>query len=804
MSVLPDIARLRTDLDAAVIGQERLVSRLLIALLVDGHLLVEGAPGLAKTRAVRALAERIEADYQRVQFTPDLLPADLTGTEVYRPADGSFVFQRGPLFNNLVLADEINRAPAKVQSALLEAMAEQQISVGHETYALPAPFMVMATQNPIEQEGTYPLPEAQLDRFLMHVTVGYPDAEREAEILRLVRAEAIAASRTSPESGGARSAVLTRAALFAARREVLDVYLSETLEDYLVRLIVASREPARHDAELARWLAYGASPRGTIALEATSRAHAWLDGRDYVSPADVQEVVHDVLRHRLLLSYEAEADGVTADVVIDAAARARRSAVSVAADAAAGGAAAARTPARRRGRDRRLQRRRLPTTRAATAGEWPAFASPVTTSLDELVRLRGGRRLRSSRRVRRGRAPLDGVALSRRLGRGLDFAEVRAYQPGDDVRAIDWRVTARSGRAHTKLFTEERERPVLLVVDTRASMRFGTRGAYKSVLAARLAAVLGWSAVAGRDRVGGFVLGDDWHAEVRPRSGRSGLMSLFRDMVEGQASEPRGGRDGAPGGSLGRGVDDASGRVEPDRVASASALGSALSRLRHVAQPGCTVVILSDFFGFDEDARGVLGALSHTLDLLPVLVSDPLERELPPSGRYELAGESAAGRLTLAIGGRRQRERHAERFAEHRRAVAAFFASGGRTLLHVSTDEAVAGGGRAGAGARTGAVGRLARSLAREGAVNEREALLAALRDPQPPPVGWWPPAPGLVAAGHVGGARLVGAAAGDLVAASTRAPARRARRPDGASSRRDHASPGCAARRRRATRTPS
>ena len=355
MSVLPDIARLRTDLDAAVIGQERLVSRLLIALLVDGHLLVEGAPGLAKTRAVRALAERIEADYQRVQFTPDLLPADLTGTEIYRPADGSFVFQRGPLFNNLVLADEINRAPAKVQSALLEAMAEQQISVGHETYPLPAPFMVMATQNPIEQEGTYPLPEAQLDRFLMHVTVGYPDGAREAEILRLVRAEAVAASRTSPQGGAARRrgtgpdrafvagatdgggdplvgldrvralesgdggspAVLSREALFAARREVLDVYLSETLEDYLVRLIVASREPVRHDAELARWLSYGASPRGTIALEATSRAHAWLDGRDYVSPADVQELVHDVLRHRLLLSYEAEADGVRADEVID-------------------------------------------------------------------------------------------------------------------------------------------------------------------------------------------------------------------------------------------------------------------------------------------------------------------------------------------------------------------------------------------------------------------------------------------------------------------------------------------------------
>ena len=310
MSVLPAVARLRAELDAAVVGQQRLVERLLIALLVDGHLLVEGAPGLAKTRAVRALAERLEADYQRVQFTPDLLPADLTGTEVYRPADGSFAFQRGPLFSNLVLADEINRAPAKVQSALLEAMAEQQISVGHVTYPLPAPFMVMATQNPIEQEGTYPLPEAQLDRFLMHVVVGYPDAAREAEILRLVRREASARER--PEH-----ARLTREALFAARREVLDVHLAEALEDYLVRLVLASREPARHDADLARWLSFGASPRGTLALDAAARARAWLDGRDYVSPADVQDVVHDVLRHRLLLSFEAEADGVTADGVVD-------------------------------------------------------------------------------------------------------------------------------------------------------------------------------------------------------------------------------------------------------------------------------------------------------------------------------------------------------------------------------------------------------------------------------------------------------------------------------------------------------
>ncbi|MFK7861116.1 MAG: AAA family ATPase [Granulosicoccus sp.] len=322
MSALSAVQQLSTQIEASVVGQPKLVNRLLIALLVDGHLLVEGAPGLAKTRAIKALADCIESDFQRVQFTPDLLPADLTGTEVYRPADGSFVFQRGPLFNNLILADEVNRAPAKVQSALLEAMAEQQISVGHQTYKLPTPFMVMATQNPIEQEGTYPLPEAQLDRFLMQVLVDYPDSQHEADILRLVRSEAL--SKMSPQEEGvdiskseSAEARFALHDLFAARREVLEVFMADDIENYIVRLITATRNPTRHDEELARWIQYGASPRGTLCLDACARAHAWLDGRDYVSPGDVQAIFHDVLRHRILLSFEAEADGVSTDDVLD-------------------------------------------------------------------------------------------------------------------------------------------------------------------------------------------------------------------------------------------------------------------------------------------------------------------------------------------------------------------------------------------------------------------------------------------------------------------------------------------------------
>jgi len=312
------IDRVRQSLEQRIIGQRTLVGRMLIALLTDGHLLVEGAPGLAKTRAIKELSSLIEADYQRVQFTPDLLPADITGTEIYRPHDGSFSFQQGPIFNNLVLADEINRAPAKVQSALLEAMAESQVSVGHKTYPLPELFMVMATQNPIEQEGTYPLPEAQLDRFAMHVRVDYPDASKEKDILQLVREEARSqAGLQNTSADSASTSALSLDVLFNARRQVLNVFISPDVEAYLLRFVTTSRDASQVSADLSRWIAYGASPRGSLALDACSRAHAWLAGRDYVSPEDVQSVVHDVLRHRILLSYEAEADAITTETVID-------------------------------------------------------------------------------------------------------------------------------------------------------------------------------------------------------------------------------------------------------------------------------------------------------------------------------------------------------------------------------------------------------------------------------------------------------------------------------------------------------
>jgi MoxR-like ATPase len=304
------IVELERWLDRQIIGQPGLVERLLIALLADGHLLVEGAPGLAKTRAIKTLADGMEGSFHRIQFTPDLLPGDVTGTDIYRPQQGGFHFQRGPIFNNLILADEINRAPAKVQSALLEAMAERQVSIGSETYPLPSLFLVMATQNPIEQEGTYPLPEAQLDRFLLHVFVDYPDREAEGEILRLARTEAIAADLAKPPE-------LPQDAVFAARRSVLQMHMAEPVERYIVELVIATRDAVSYSAELAGWLDYGGSPRASISLDRCARAHAWLRGSDFVTPDDVQAVVHDVLRHRLILSFEAEANGITTDNAID-------------------------------------------------------------------------------------------------------------------------------------------------------------------------------------------------------------------------------------------------------------------------------------------------------------------------------------------------------------------------------------------------------------------------------------------------------------------------------------------------------
>ncbi|MCL1148396.1 AAA family ATPase [Shewanella sp. 10N.261.52.F9] len=301
---------LREYLNTVILGQPILTENLLIALIADGHLLVEGPPGLAKTRAVKALCDGVEGDFHRIQFTPDLLPADLTGTDIYRAQTATFEFEAGPIFHNLILADEINRAPAKVQSALLEAMAEGQVTVGKHSYQLPELFLVMATQNPLENEGTYPLPEAQLDRFLMHLNLDYPSAETEFQIMRMSRNEALKQELPQVDP-------IIQGDIFAAREHALQIYLAEPLEKYIVDIIMATRKPEAYSQELASWLEYGVSPRATLSLERCARARAYLHERDFVSPEDIQAVAPNVLRHRLLLSYQAQADGVSADDVIN-------------------------------------------------------------------------------------------------------------------------------------------------------------------------------------------------------------------------------------------------------------------------------------------------------------------------------------------------------------------------------------------------------------------------------------------------------------------------------------------------------
>ncbi|MHC4943888.1 MAG: AAA family ATPase [Planctomycetota bacterium] len=313
MNTRESILEIKRRVSQSIIGQEQVVERLILALLANGNVLMEGLPGLAKTRAIKSLSRVIESDFSRIQFTPDLLPSDVTGTEVYydEGGKGTFKFQPGPIFGNLILADEINRAPAKVQAALLEAMEERQITVAGTTHKLPALFMVLATQNPIEQEGTYPLPEAQMDRFLLHVMITYPNVEAEAMILRLVRGEEGAAG-----SGIAQEEAIPQQAIFDARNEIHEIVVADAVENYIVTLINATRHPADYGENLAKWIHVGASPRGSIALDKTSRAHAWLENKDHVTPDNVRAVVHDCLRHRLILSYEANAEGITTDDVI--------------------------------------------------------------------------------------------------------------------------------------------------------------------------------------------------------------------------------------------------------------------------------------------------------------------------------------------------------------------------------------------------------------------------------------------------------------------------------------------------------
>lgn len=312
MTPFEAISQLKKQMSKSIIGQEQLIDSIILVLLADGNMLLEGLPGLAKTRAIKALAQNLDCGLSRIQFTPDLLPSDITGTEIYIPDEKEkFIFQKGPIFSNLILADEINRAPAKVQSALLEAMEERQVTVAGSTYKMEGLFMVMATQNPIEQEGTYPLPEAQMDRFLAHTIIDYPDDDSELEIMRLNKEEA-SQTKTKDSKNN-----ISQQSIFDARKEIAQIKITEELEKYMVSLISATRYPEKFDTELAKLIEFGASPRGTIALDRCSRVNAWMQNRDFVTPDDIHHVIKDVLRHRIALSYKGRAEGITTDKIID-------------------------------------------------------------------------------------------------------------------------------------------------------------------------------------------------------------------------------------------------------------------------------------------------------------------------------------------------------------------------------------------------------------------------------------------------------------------------------------------------------
>jgi len=311
MTAYESIQVLKNNMSKSIIGQDKLINQIILALLANGNILLEGLPGLAKTRAIKSLSKELNCGLSRIQFTPDLLPSDITGTEIYQPETAEkFIFQKGPIFSNLILADEINRSPAKVQSALLEAMEERQVSVAGKTYKMDPLFMVMATQNPIEQEGTYPLPEAQMDRFLMHVTIDYPDDNSELAIMRLNRDEQKGGKSEKTEK-------LSPKVIFDARAEIAKVTISENMERYIVDIISATRTPEKYNEDLATWIDFGASPRGTIAIDRAARTHAWMEGKEMVTPDNIRAVVHDCLRHRLILSYEANAEGISANDVIN-------------------------------------------------------------------------------------------------------------------------------------------------------------------------------------------------------------------------------------------------------------------------------------------------------------------------------------------------------------------------------------------------------------------------------------------------------------------------------------------------------
>ena len=529
-------------MDKVIVGQKHLVESLLIGLLSDGHILLEGVPGLAKTLAIKTLSSLIDAKYSRIQFTPDLLPADVIGTMIYSQKSEEFQVKQGPIFANFVLADEINRAPAKVQSALLEAMQERQVTISEHTYKLPKPFLVMATQNPIEQEGTYPLPEAQVDRFMLKVIINYPKKEEEKLIIR----QNISGER--PEI----KPILTKEEILDARNVVREVYLDEKIERYIVDIVFATRFPAEAGLpNLASMISFGASPRASINLALAARAYAFIKRRGYVIPEDIRAVCHDVMRHRIGLSYEAEANNLTSEEVIS------------------------------------------------------EILNKVEVPYMETSEL-----LKKVRRIEiktRGlsRNIFAGQYHSAFKGRGMAFSEVREYQYGDDIRDIDWNVTARYVRPYVKVFEEERELTVMLLIDVSGSRDFGSVNVMKKEVITEIAATLAFSAIQNNDKIGVVFFSDKIEKFIPPQKGKKHILYIIRELIDFHPEETR------------------------------TDISQVLKYLTNAIKKRCTAFLISDFID-KEGFKDALTVANRKHDMVAIQVYDRRETELPAVGLMKI------------------------------------------------------------------------------------------------------------------------------------------------------------------------
>ena len=582
------VTNLTTGLNKVIIGQRHLIESLLIGLLSDGHILLEGVPGLAKTLTINTLAKLIDSKFSRIQFTPDLLPADVVGTMIYSQKEEAFQIKKGPVFANFVLADEINRAPAKVQSALLEAMQEHQVTIGDNTLSLPKPFLVMATQNPIEQEGTYPLPEAQMDRFMLKVVIGYPTIEEEKKIVR----ENLAGSL--PEVLPVSSAE----EIIKAREVVRQVYIDEKIEQYIADMVFATRYPNQYGLnEMAPMITFGASPRASINLAKASRAYAFIKHRGYVVPEDVRAVAHDVLRHRIGLSYEAEANNITAEDIV----------------------------------------------------------SNIINKVEVPIELLS--KVRKIEIKARGLSNniFAGQYHSAFKGRGMAFAEVREYQYGDDVRDIDWNVTARFHKPYVKVFEEERELTVMLLVDVSASLNFGTRVATKQEMSAEIASTLAFSAIQNNDKVGVIFFSDRIEKYIPPKKGRKHILYIIHEMLS----------------------------FKP--VSVKTDIGVALEFLGKTQKRRSTAFLMSDFYDRTEFEKP-LQICNARHDVVGIRIYDPLMVSLPDVGIIRIHDAETGHEQYIDTSSRQLRAAHNRYWVEHTREVEQLFQRNSIDMVSVATD----------------------------------------------------------------------------------------------------------------------